>query len=172
MVGPWVAWWIHGSNLATGRLYFSSTAVKILLHSLHCKILTSWAARIVFMETGLCFNIKMIFPDTEIPIIKIRLSWDCLILVMRILVRLHFYIKMVCRTLLFWHSQCHVTKKIGVLCSWFEIKKIYERGYHNKNYPQLIIFKVGWLICVSFARILCAIKTLHNVIMRNVNYSL
>ena len=87
--------------------------VKILLYSLHCKSLTSWAARIVFMETGPCFNIKMIFPDIGIPIIKIQLSWDCLILIMRILVRLHFYIKMVPKTLLFWHSQCHVTKKDG-----------------------------------------------------------
>ena len=26
MVGPWVARWIHGSHLATGRPYFSSTA--------------------------------------------------------------------------------------------------------------------------------------------------
>ena len=29
MVGPWVAHWIHGSQLATGRPYFSSTGVIV-----------------------------------------------------------------------------------------------------------------------------------------------
>ena len=29
VVGPWVAWWIHRSHLATGRPYFSSTAHNI-----------------------------------------------------------------------------------------------------------------------------------------------
>ena len=84
-------WKFKGLDLRAHKCFWKAPLIHLL------KMDSWWVelCRSSLSSTWSCLNIKTIFPDMGISIIKIRQSWDCLIFIMGapILVRRHLYIE-------------------------------------------------------------------------------
>ena len=111
--------WLHVTGLSHQMAcIMEELSTQKLIEILLCKVKSTLDLQMMSWQCqgpGACLNIKTVFPGIEIPIIKIRKTWDCVTFIMGIciLVRQHLHFETVPR------SSADMILIIAILIYWW-----------------------------------------------------